>query len=529
MRRDPAGGERAMRPRVAPTHRGLGLGLRLGLLTTLVVGGVMAVLSGAQLAVELRTELRERRAQLGESLAPLVTDLRSASKRDDVRRAVERFHASYMDQGHSYHYLAVVDSSGRFVLGTRDDGRHGPHALLTASVSFVSPAFGPRPVVLSITVDSFDFSAARTRRWRAWAVHVGVTALLIVALLIIVIRREVTGPIGRLLDGVHKMELGYWDDMPDPGGAWELRWLGWRFRSLGHELSRTVELLVAAQRRAYAMERDTHADTEATDTGLPRVAVSPVHYDSGDAIPWLRAQLERLRGTEAGDATTRSLAQVILDHYATEAERLGQTALRMGLEDAALRVLDPERFLNISGRIEADRPRLEALAQARAAQIHRALAVQGVPIVEMCHRVKHPAGIWKKMHQKHLTFEQVHDLVALRIVVPTETDCYHALGVVHDLNAPIVGRFKDYIVQPKSNGYRGLHTSVRDPAGAVFEVQVRSIAMHRHAEQGSAAYADYKHATRVPVSAGRAAPWKRLLALFGGGPPHGKRERDGSH
>ena len=190
----------------------------------------------------------------------------------------------------------------------------------------------------------------------------------------------------------------------------------------------------------------------------------------------------------------------------------------ISLGNAALRVLDPDGFLNISGRIEAERPRLEALARTRGAQIHGALIARGVSVVEIRHRVKHPAGIWKKMHHKHLEFEQVHDLVALRIVVPTETDCYYALGAVHDLNVPVVGRFKDYIVLPKPNGYRGLHTSVRDTEGSVFEVQIRSIAMNVHAEQGPAAHADYKDATWIPVSPGRVAPWKRLLKLFGASP-----------
>jgi HAMP domain-containing protein len=505
----------------------LGLGWRLGLLTTLVVTGVMAVLTGAQLAVELRSELRERRAQLRESLAPLVTDLRRAYTRDDVRMALERFHASYVDEGHTYHDLAIAHSSGRVVIDTRSEGRHGPQALLTAGMPLVSPAFGRQPVILSITEDSFDYSVVRMRRWRDWALHVSLTALLIMALLNIVIRREVTRPIDRLLSGVRKMELGYWDDLPDPGGAWEVRWLGWRFRTLGQELSRTVEHLVAAQRRAYAVDRDAVTEPDASGVGLPADSVSVVYHEPDTAIRRLEAQLERLRGADPGEPATRSLAQVTWDHHTTQAERLGQPELCISLGNAALRVLDPDGYLNVSGRIEAERPRLEALARTSGAQIHGALAARDVSVVEIRHRVKHPAGIWKKMHHKHLEFEQVHDLVALRIVVPTETDCYYALGVVHDLHVPVVGRFKDYIVQPKPNGYRGLHTSVRAADGSVFEVQIRSIAMNAHAEQGSAAHADYKDATWIPVSSGRDSPWKRLLALFGASPDGRTRKRGG--
>ena len=510
-----------------PPRRGLGLGLRLGFLTTLIVIGVMAVLTGTQLASELRTELRERQAQLGESLAPLVMDLQHAFTHEDVRSAVERFHTSYVNQGHSYHYMAISDSAGRVVFSTRTEGEHSQQSLLTGAARLVAPAFGSEPVVLSITEHSFGYSVARTRRWRNWALHVSLTALLILVLLAIVIRREVTKPIDRLLGGVRKMELGYWDDLPDPGGAWEVRWLGWRFRTLGQELSRTVEHLVAAQRRAYAVGRDAVTEPDASDVRLPEDLVSAVDREPDTAIRRLEAQLERLRRADPGDPATRSLAQVTWDHHTIQAERLGQPELCISLGNAALRVLDPAGFLDISGRIEAERPSLEALARARGAQIYGALAGRGISVVEIRHRVKHPAGIWKKMHHKNLEFEQVHDLVALRIVVPTETDCYYALGVVHDLHGPVVGRFKDYIVQPKPNGYRGLHTSVRDPDGSVFEVHMRSIAMNVHAEQGPAAHAEYKEATWTPVSPGRVAPWKRLLELFGASPIHRTRDRNG--
>lgn len=503
--------ERVMTASVVPRRR-LGLGLRLGLLTTLVVTGVMAAVSGTQLALDLRTELRERQARLGESLHPLIVELRTAITPDDARAAVRQFHSSYSDQAHRYHDLTVADAAGRTVIEARRAGGPSWQPVLTATVPLVAPALGSDPVVLTVTEDSTDFSAARTRRWWGWALHVGLTALLILALLFIVIRREVTGPIDRLLGGIRKMERGYWDDMPDPGGAWEVRWLGWRFHSLGQELSRTVEHLVAAQRRAYTVGAEAQADSQATGMESPAETPAPlIHQDAGEAMRRLRLCLERLSRADAGDPASRSLAQIMWDHGTTEAERIGQPELRMNLEDAALRVLDPDGFRDISKRIEEARPRLEALARVRGEQIRFALAARGVPINELCQRVKHPAGIWRKMRHKSLAFEQVHDLVALRIVLPTEADCYHALGVVHDLYVPVVGRFKDYIVLPKPNGYRGLHASVRDAEGLIFEVQIRSVSMHRHAEQGPAAHADYKDATWVPVSAGRVAPWRRLL------------------
>jgi (p)ppGpp synthase/HD superfamily hydrolase len=151
------------------------------------------------------------------------------------------------------------------------------------------------------------------------------------------------------------------------------------------------------------------------------------------------------------------------------------------------------------------------LAKARTAEIRDALTARGVPVVDLGHRVKHAAGVWKKMREKELALDQVHDLVALRIVVPTESDCYHALGVVHDIHAPVVGRFKDYIAQPKPNGYRSLHTCVHDSGGFVFEVQIRSTAMHQLAEFGDAAHADYKQSRWVPATPERVSKWKGVL------------------
>lgn len=496
-----------------PPVWGASLGLRLGIVTTLVVTGTMATLSGARLFMDLRDEVRDQQRRLGDSLAPLVAELQTAPTRAAAATSVRRFHAAYLERGRVEHHLAVVDAAGRPILATGATGAWRSPTSLTANVRIVVPALGPEAYTLWATTDNSDYVAARKQRWKAWALHVAVTAVLILVMLFVVIRREVTGPVDRLLEGVRKMEMGYWDDMADPGGAWEIRWLGWRFRTLGEELSRTVEHLIAAQRRAYSMNLDSEIASEANCGDAPPPRSSLDHPDATATVLRLHARLERLRRASPDDPEDLLLARSTWDQDAPQAETLGQPQLRISLEDAALRVLDPDAFSDVSVRIEAEQPRLEMLARARGDQIRRALAARGFPVVEIRHRVKHPAGIWKKMRQKNLTFDQVHDLVALRIVVPTETDCYHALGVVHDRFAPIVGRFKDYVVRPKPNGYRSLHSSVQDAEGAIFEVQIRSIAMHRHAEQGRAAHADYKQATRIPADPGRKVSWKRLFRI----------------
>ena len=357
-----------------PPVRGASLGLRLGIVTTLVVTGTMAALSGAQLFMELRAEVHDQQRRLSESLAPLVAELRTAPTRTAAETALHRFHAAYFEQGQVEHHLAVVDAAGRSILATGATGARRWPTSLTANVRIVAPALGPDAYALWATTDNSDYVAARKQRWNAWAVHVGVTAVLILVMLFVVIRREVTGPIDRLLEGVRKMEMGYWDDMADPGGAWEVRWLGWRFRTLGEELiphrrapcRGTTPCLCNGPRsgqRPEAMPGEASQPTNAPDYATATATVRR-----------LRARLERLRRARPDDPERLALAQATWDQYAPQAERLGEPELRVSLEDAALRVLDPDAFGDVSTRIEAERPRLEELALARGEQLRRALA-----------------------------------------------------------------------------------------------------------------------------------------------------------
>lgn len=490
--------------------RGLGLGLRLGLFASLVISAGMAAVTGGELAWELHTELRDRQALLRESLSPLAAQLRQASNRADALAAVLRFHSSFVDRGRGGHYLALSDPSGHVIVDAGERDWAGDASLLKASMTLTAVAFGDEPLSIVVAQDGSDYSAARVRRWWTWAVHVGVTALLILMLLHMVIRREVTGPIERLLAGIRKMELGYWDDMPDPGGAWEIRWLAWRFRSLGNELGRTTAHLVAAQRRAYA------EGTGATTQGVLRedlALASTPRRPKGAAdeeVRTLQVLLHRLQDRALAREERRTLARLTWDEMAMRAERLGRPDLRVALEDAALQILDPAGFEEIAGQLGTRRPAIEAKAQALAGQIRQALETTHIPVLHIGHRVKHIAGVWNKMHEKSLSFDQVHDLLALRIVLPTESDCYHALGVAHDLFQPFIGRFKDYVARPKANGYRSLHTSVRDSEGTIFEIQIRSAAMHQFAEQGVPAHANYKDGTRATVRAQARRPVSSL-------------------
>ena len=187
----------------------------------------------------------------------------------------------------------------------------------------------------------------------------------------------------------------------------------------------------------------------------------------------------------------RRIARETLDVFSPLANRLGIGRIKWEMEDLALRYLDPPVYKQIASALEqrrADREHYIARAMEelrnhlQEAQIH----------AEVSGRVKHIYSIWRKMQRKKLSFEQIFDVRAVRVMVDTVNDCYAALGVVHTLWNHIHREFDDYIAHPKPNGYQSLHTAVIGPEGRTLEVQIRTADMHRHAELGVAAHWQYK-------------------------------------
>ena len=212
----------------------------------------------------------------------------------------------------------------------------------------------------------------------------------------------------------------------------------------------------------------------------------------------------------------RAYAQETLDIYAPLANRLGVWQLKWELEDLSLRFLEPEVYKSIAKLLDERRvEREQYIAQAMAA-LARELEAAGVQ-GEISGRPKHITSIWNKMRGKGLDFEQVHDVRALRVIVPSVKDCYAALGVVHNLWQPIAREFDDYISRPKGNLYQSLHTAVLGPAGKTLEVQIRTAEMHRHAELGIAAHWRYKEAgkaTRADSAFDDKIAWLRQLLAW---------------
>jgi (p)ppGpp synthase/HD superfamily hydrolase len=188
----------------------------------------------------------------------------------------------------------------------------------------------------------------------------------------------------------------------------------------------------------------------------------------------------------------RSLARHAWDVDAFVAERIGDRRLKARLEDAAARVLEPEAFERIRRRLAEDPRSGTEWISATRARIAGALEAAGTKALSIEHRIKNPGGVLRKMRSKLLPFEMVQDVYAFRVIVDDEPACYAALGALHAEFRPSLLRFKDYVRDPKPNGYQSLHTTVTDETGAPFELQVRTAGMHARSLAGEAAHWTYK-------------------------------------
>ena len=191
------------------------------------------------------------------------------------------------------------------------------------------------------------------------------------------------------------------------------------------------------------------------------------------------------------------IARETMDIYAPLAERVGMYEYMREMQMLAFEQLEPEAYATITGRLAQIRSEEGGQVDAIALAIKQALAEAGLN-VEVSGREKHPYSIWRKMAERHVTFEQITDIMAFRVLTETPEDCYRALGVLHQAWQMIPGRFKDYISTPKSNGYQSLHTALIYENSMRMEVQVRSREMHRLNEFGLAAHWAYKQGGSRP-------------------------------
>ncbi len=188
----------------------------------------------------------------------------------------------------------------------------------------------------------------------------------------------------------------------------------------------------------------------------------------------------------------RRIARETLEIYAPLAERVGMYEFMKEMQELAFAQLEPEAYQSITRRLAqlkegGGEDRIAAIADGL-----KQLLVRAGLAAEVSGREKHPYSIWRKMEERHISFEQLSDVMAFRVIVPSEEECYRALGAIHRRWPMVPGRFKDYLSTPKRNGYRSLHTSVITAENTRVEIQIRSEAMHAEAEFGLAAHWAYK-------------------------------------
>src|SRR5690349_13883758 len=264
------------------------------------------------------------------------------------------------------------------------------------------------------------------------------------------------------------------------------------------------------------IEREFGAETAAIVDGLTKIAKLPssgskqerqvesyrklllsIAKDARVIIVKLADRLHNMRTLGfLPEEKQRRIARETRDLYAPLAHRFGMAKMRWELEDLAFKHLETDDYKALARKVAQKRGEREKLIASLREPLERELAKSGIRNVEVTGRPKHLWSIFKKMKQREKPYEEIYDLLAIRVLVDTVPDCYHALGVIHDGYTPVQERIKDYIAQPKSNGYQSLHTTVFGPGRQLYEVQIRTRDMHRTADFGIAAHWRYKEDTK---------------------------------
>ncbi len=204
------------------------------------------------------------------------------------------------------------------------------------------------------------------------------------------------------------------------------------------------------------------------------------------------------------------VARETIDIYAPLANRLGMQDMKLQLEDLAFAALHPKRYAEIDRMVATRAPERDLYLTQVLSSVEARLAELGIP-AQVTGRPKHLWSIYEKMMTKDRSFDEIYDLVGMRVIVDSVRDCYAALGSIHATWKPVQGRFKDYIAMPKFNLYQSLHTTVVGPGGKSLEVQLRTNEMHARAEQGVAAHYSYKEGAMIDDLAwlGRIIDWQQ--------------------
>jgi len=248
----------------------------------------------------------------------------------------------------------------------------------------------------------------------------------------------------------------------------------------------------ASPEAAEALARKKrHGETNKSAANLRKILLAMAH-DLRVMVIKLADRLHNMRTLSAmPEHRQKKVAQETLQIFAPLAHRLGIWQIKWQLEDLAFKYTNPEAYSDLKQQLDKTRSQREKDIATATSVLKERLAEENIT-AEFQGRPKHLYSIYNKMQKQTLGLDEIYDLIALRVIVPTVADCYHALGIVHQVWMPLPGRFDDYIAKTKSNGYQSLHTKVIGPNGEPLEIQIRTSDMHRMADFGIAAHWQYK-------------------------------------
>jgi len=292
------------------------------------------------------------------------------------------------------------------------------------------------------------------------------------------IAQEFGEEIADLVDGVTKLKLADFEarNEAEPGAR--------------VDAPPVAEPAVPEAAEAIARKK-RHGETSKSAANLRKILLA-MAKDLRVMVIKLADRLHNMRTLSAmPEHRQKKVAQETLQIFAPLAHRLGIWQIKWQLEDLAFKYINPEAYNELKQKLDKTRAQREKDIATATEVLKTRLAEEGIQ-AEFQGRPKHLYSIYNKMQKQTLDLGDIYDLIALRIIVPTVADCYHALGIVHQVWMPLPGRFDDYIAKVKSNGYQSLHTKVIGPAGEPLEIQIRTTDMHRTADFGIAAHWQYK-------------------------------------
>ncbi len=279
-------------------------------------------------------------------------------------------------------------------------------------------------------------------------------------------------------------------------------------REFGPEVAQIVDGLTKIGNLPFTSKEERQAETY-------RKLLLSVARDARVIIIKLADRLHNMRTLDwMPDDKKRLIAQETRDIYAPLAHRFGMARVRWELEDLAFKYLEPEEYRTLARQVSTRRGEREELIAQMAIPLKERFDIAGLNDADVSGRPKHLWSIWKKMQKRNKPYEEIFDLLAIRVLVDSIPDCYHALGVIHEKWKPVQERIKDYIAQPKSNGYQSLHTTVFGPSKQLFEIQIRTREMHQTADYGIAAHWLYKEGSKEPGDLDRHLAWFRQVLEF---------------